>query len=508
MNRRHLFLLTTSLTLVGMAAFLYKVLALGFPLVPDTSIDLWSVEARVTFRAKGGPVKVQLYIPGNLPRFLLLDESFVSHGYGLNTETSDGNRKAVWSIRKARGEQGLYYRVLVRRFEAQEPPVKKPPGITPRELQGPLLAAVKGVLKEIHDRSADTESLVTELLKAFNSPSPADNVAVVLGKKATLPKKADMAALILEQGGIPARVVQGVQLREQSLDAPIVTWLEVFNEGNWRSYNLLTGEARIPEDYFPWWRGADSMVTAKGADGLRAGLFVARVQEPAVGAAMTTGSIKEPMIIEFSLSSLPLETQGVYRILLLIPVGAFLLVIFRNVIGVKTFGTFMPVLIALAFRETRLLWGTALFTLIVALGLGARFYLDRLKLLLVPRLAAVLIVVVLLMVLLSILSHKLGLERGLSVALFPMVILTMTIERMSIVWEERGPGEALQQGLGSLGTAALAYLVMTWRYSEHLFFVFPELLLVLLAATLLLGRYTGYRLLELFRFKVLAGNGG
>jgi hypothetical protein len=35
-------------------------------------------------------------------------------------------------------------------------------------------------------------------------------------------------------------------------------------------------------------------------------------------------------------------------------------------------------------------------------------------------------------------------------------------------------------------------------------FVFPELLLVLLAATLLLGRYYGYRLLELPRFKVLA----
>ena len=54
--------------------------------------------------------------------------------------------------------------------------------------------------------------------------------------------------------------------------------------------------------------------------------------------------------------------------------------------------------------------------------------------------------------------------------------------------------------------ASLAYLVMTYRYTEHLFFTFPELLLVLLAATLLMGRYSGYRLFELFRFKVLAGN--
>jgi hypothetical protein len=37
----------------------------------------------------------------------------------------------------------------------------------------------------------------------------------------------------------------------------------------------------------------------------------------------------------------------------------------------------------------------------------------------------------------------------------------------------------------------------------HLIFVFPELLLLVVAAALLAGRYTGYRLLELRRFKAL-----
>ena len=205
-----------------------------------------------------------------------------------------------------------------------------------------------------------------------------------------------------------------------------------------------------------------------------------------------------------SLSSLPLETQLVYRILLTIPVGALLLVVMRNVIGIKTFGTFMPILIALSFRETQLVWGLVLFTVVISLGLFVRFYLEQLKLLLVPRLASVLIVVVLLMISLSVLSHSLGLERGLSVALFPMVIMTMTIERMSIVWEERGRKEALRQGMGSLFVAALAYLLMSADLVEHLVFVYPELMLVILALTLILGRYSGYRLLELYRFDALA----
>jgi hypothetical protein len=84
-----------------------------------------------------------------------------------------------------------------------------------------------------------------------------------------------------------------------------------------------------------------------------------------------------------------------------------------------------------------------------------------------------------------------------------MVIISMTIERMSIVWEERGASEAIQEGVGSLIVAAIAYMVMTNVWLEHLVFVFPELLLMVIAITLLVGRYTGYRLLELRRFKAI-----
>jgi hypothetical protein len=166
----------------------------------------------------------------------------------------------------------------------------------------------------------------------------------------------------------------------------------------------------------------------------------------------------------------------------------------------------MPVLIALAFRETKLFWGLILFTLLVTLGLTIRFLLERLRLLLVPRLGAVLIVVVMLMLIISMMSHRLGLEMGLSVALFPMVIISMTIERMSVVWEERGPVDAIRAGVGSMIVAVIAYLFMVMPWLEHLMFTFPELLLVLLAGVLLIGRYTGYRLTELRRFKELVSN--
>ena len=80
----------------------------------------------------------------------------------------------------------------------------------------------------------------------------------------------------------------------------------------------------------------------------------------------------------------------------------------------------------------------------------------------------------------------------------------MTIERMSVAWDERGAGTAIREGIGTLIVAALAYVVMSWPPLEHFVFVYPEVLLVLFAFALLLGRYSGYRLNELFRFRALA----
>src|SRR5690606_2380207 len=173
----------------------------------------------------------------------------------------------------------------------------------------------------------------------------------------------------------------------------------------------------------------------------------------------------------------------------------------RNLGGLQTLGTFTPVLIALAFRETQLGFGIVLFTIITALGLSLRSYLEHLKLQMLPRLSVVLTFVVVLIAVISLLSHKLGLERGLSVALFPMVILTMTIERLSITWEELGGGHAFKVAIGSRVAATLARMLMSIPQPIYFIFTFPAVLMVLFGFMLAMGRYRGYRLTELFRFK-------
>jgi len=130
--------------------------------------------------------------------------------------------------------------------------------------------------------------------------------------------------------------------------------------------------------------------------------------------------------------------QNAFKQILLVPMGVLIVVILRILIGIRTMGTFMPVLFALTFIQTTLVNGLVLFFVIVFSGLFIRFYLSRLRLLLVARISAVIIVVIVIMSAMSIFSYKLGISQALSVTFFPMIILSWTIERMSILWEEEG----------------------------------------------------------------------
>ena len=505
-ENRHVYLLASVLVFCAVSLFLYKVLALHYPLSGNQRTELWDIEAHIVFQGTGGPVRLDLIAPKNTRRYVIVDEVFASRGYGMNIREQKGNRYVVWTAREATGRQDIYYRATVKGQGVSsdsesllERKVRIKPSFNKAQEQ-----AARALIEEIRKQYSDVPGFVRGLFDLLNSPRDR-NVALLLGRQPGKAIRIKVAVDVLRQAGIPARPVYGIVLDENRKDVPIVPWLQVFDRGVWRSVDPSTNRIGIPENYFTWWRGSARLLRLKGAGEQGLTISISRSNVPAISTFAETGIPKDLNLSRLSLFSLPIETQVVYRVLLTIPVGALILVLLRNVVGIRTFGTFMPVLIALAFRETRLAWGLVLFSLVVVLGLAARFYLDRLKLLLVPRLASVLIIVVLLMAALSVFSHLFGIERGLSVALFPMVIMTMTIERMSIVWEERGRNEALRQGLGSLFVAAIAYLFMTIKLVEHLVFVFPKLLLVILAMTLLLGRYTGYRLTELWRFRALAG---
>jgi hypothetical protein len=498
----HWLVLALILIACGTALIFWKVNVYGFPLQPDAADESWTVQARLELVPGNGPIKAALSLPSQTPGLGRLREDFISRGFGLDVQEEHNRREAIWAVRQASGLQTLYYRGLFYSDPAAQsdfaPPPEKPDMPI---LEEPFATAMRSIIVDARRQSADAASLTSEILSRINDPSPSLEVRLFLNAPEFQENGLDFLHTLLAGAGIPAMKINGLFLVESEREATLAPWLAVHDGDNWLFFNPETGQQGLPANYLVWWQGTEAPVVLEGAELEDLQWSIRRNQIGAVSLAEVRAKQHGFFLSGFSLLELPLQTQSVYAVLILVPIGAFVTVLMRNLIGVRSFGTFMPVLIALAFRDTGLVGGLVLFSLVVALGLVFRFYLERLQLLLVPRLTAVMTIVITLMAGLSIFSDRLGWEVGLSVGLFPMVILTMVIERMSIVWEERSPWEALIEGLGSVVIAAMAYLVMGSTLVQHLVFVFPETLLILLGLSIMMGRYFGYRLSELVRFQ-------
>ena len=191
------------------------------------------------------------------------------------------------------------------------------------------------------------------------------------------------------------------------------------------------------------------------------------------------------------------------RTVLMLPVGALLVVVFRNVFGIPTFGTFLPALIAAAAGETGVLWGLVAICIVMLTVAAARLALNRFGLLHSPTLAILLAVVVMTMLGTAMVADRLGLVALTHITYFPIAVMAIASERFYLNLVESGPSKAFKHLGGTLTVVAACYLVMNSLAMQVLVSGFPELLLLVIAADMYLGRWIGVRVAELFRFKGL-----
>jgi hypothetical protein len=500
----HVKIIASILALIGGLSVAWQIFGLNIPLSADTTEPVWVIDTKVSFQPRPNtPVKAKMFLPPSWSRFITLDESFIARNYGVNLDEQGDNRVALWSARRADGKQQLFYRLMLTqrsntRLAHEEP---GPQFRDSPNLEGVEKVAVEALLRPIREHSADIETFIREAIKLINDNDD-DNARLLLGNDYSVESRAAVLELLLSTAHIPVEQVHTLRLSEANSQSPEL-WVRSYNGRRWLYFNPQTGTQGLPEDRIVWWTGPEPMVQIDGGHRMQVEISTSQRTMNSIKLAQTISESREMNSWALSMYSLPLQSQQTFSIILMIPIGVMLILVLRNIIGIETLGTFTPVLIGLAFRETQVLWGIILFTGISTLGMALRSFLEHLHLQLLSRLSVVLTFVVIIMAFISVLGHQLGLDRGLSIALFPMVILTMSIERLSIVWEERGSLHSLKVGLGTLVAATFAHLMMTYQPWVYFVFTFPGILLVFMATMLALGHYRGYRLSELIRFKAL-----
>ena len=531
----HAVILALFLAAIGLGIFIHKLTASDVPLLPNQAFNSWYVEAKLSLDSQPLPLSeeedlpstIRFHLPQDSQRYEIVKEDFLNEGFDHQVETLNnaGNRLAVFTKQDATdSSEILFYRAIIRRKPTVQPGAEDVPisgrrlvdkelvrfGENTERVQDNLeenlpTAEINALLNEAKKQSTDRLSFVQQIYQlALNS----DDIRIQAVRRNLRKEESttQLAAFLLNQANIPARVGNGIFLRSDEVySTDFIRWLEIQVGDRWLAYDPINLSFKEQDRYLTWWYGSDRVLQAQGANNSNIDLEV--VVQPNTDNGLTRSiwrgrRVSNPFL-EYSFLKLPLATQRVFQVLVLVPIGALIISILHQMVGLKTFGTFTPILISLAFRQTGLIAGIPLFVLVVIIGLLFRGYLNRLQLLIVPRLAAILTATVLVVGLLAVAMENIDINFGLSVSLFPIVILAMTIERAALMWEESGAAETIIAGLGTVVAAVIGYYCMINDYVEHWAFVFPELLLLVLGVNIVVGRYNGYKLIEYFRFRSL-----
>lgn len=501
----------------------FKLYVLDYPLKGLIPMQSHQVELVMQVDGHGDAIRMQTFLPRSDARQTVLQEQHAPGPFVQNQVTEGLNRIASWEAEGVQGRQEVRYTVLV---QAKPVRYQLPAGVPiPRHYPdqlAPYLQAEEGIqvddpliaarLEQILPPAAErtlAESLTAihrhlqDKLANRNFSGYTDALTALKLGEASCNGKGRLFVALARRLNIPARLVGGF-IMEGGSKRTSHQWVEAYVNGHWVPFDTINDHlAELPGNYLTLYYGDEVLFKHSSNVNFQYRFTTTSKLVPRYEAQQVLGNSIFNLINFYAMFERVGISQDLLKVLLMIPLGAFVTVVFRNVVGIETFGTFLPALIAAAARESGLLWGLIGFLLIIAVTAVIRKGLDWLQLLHSPKMAVILAVVVVVMMVMTVGGVYFGLFHLAQMTLFPIAILAITAERFAIITEEQGIAKAMQLMATTAVVIAACYAVMSSLFMQSLFLAFPELLLVMMALNMWLGRWVGMRLMEYYRFRHL-----
>lgn len=509
------------LALITCSIVVWKVLFAGYSLTSIVPVAAYDVRTVMSFDGHDDAVRVKTFLPRSDSRQTVASEEISAPEMTAAEELDGKNRRVTWSAPSVSGRRTITvaYRVTARaqRFVLPEglpitpdPPEQAREGLGPTDMIqsdhpeiGALLDKIAPAPRTVDGTLAAIFDYTQNRIEPIPFKGTTDALTALRLGEGSCNGKSRLFAALARRAGIPARLVGGLILGAGSKRTSH-QWVEVWVNGVWIPFCPLNDHyAEIPARYLRLYTGDESLFTHTAninfdyLFSIRRRL-VSRETLDERGGAPPWATAK--LWALFSRIGIPLD---LLRILIMLPLGATVTVIFRNVVGLRVFGTFLPALIAVACRGTGLLWGLFGFALVLTLVGLIRMVLDRMNLLHTPKLAVMLTLVILAMIGLSAAAVSFGMAELAYLSLFPIAVTTLTTERFAITVQEEGWREAILISTQTILVVAACYLIMESVALQSVFLAFPELVLMVLAVDLWLGRWMGLRLTEYGRFQAV-----
>ena len=502
-----------AMTLIG-----YKVYVLSHHKPEFSGESLYTVTYRYFFKTDSKHTFIKAYLPKNSSRQKISQQkSVMPNSIQFSTKAEGSNVRGNWSTYTKNTYESVSYSFSFKGKDQlfgltdQFKPVPEGMDIFLKGTENIQVHAsriddlAKRLVQTAHTDKARVEALFHYVHKMPSAPiiTLTDALGALERNEASCNGKSRLLVALARNLGYPARIKGGIVLNESNKRTSHA-WTEIYVNDSWVPFDALNGHfAYLPSNYLELYEGDEFLITHSPGIQFDYSYEIEKMESLYF---MDEASEEANTILAFSLWNL-VKNKTISRdnlfLLLMLPLGGLLVALLRTIVGIRTFGVFLPVLIAFSLLETGFTLGLVLFLfLILFVGVITRPF-DGLGLLHTPKLVISLTLMVLVMAGGSYLGTLWEVSWLDALTLFPTIILTISAERFSKLIVEDGFHKATGTLVQTLLAVSVCFLFFSIPGLDTILILFPELMLLVVCTCMLLGRYVGLRLTELLRFQPL-----
>ena len=521
MNRQKSFIITLIvLTLFALISMSFKIKPMVKAYEEFLPSEVYTVNYNFYFKGKDNKGFVKSYLPINNERQRISKVKKKSNDMTFKVKNEGENKRGVWRVNSKSRFHNINYSFVykgkaIKYIISDGIPITKKVSddnlkyLAEEEYIETNNKKITLLAKTLSYEAIDLKTQIKALYDYVNEiPSaPIRDLTTALTaleqNQASCNGKARLFVALCRNRGIPARLKGGIILEEIKKRTSHL-WAEVYIKDRWVPFDVLNGHfAYLPANYLELYTGDHFLITHTPNILFDYNYSIKKTNHIPFINITTDDTLMNHPISLLRISESGIMPESVLYFLLLLPLGGLLIALLKNVIGLKTYGVFLPILIAYTLTSTGFLSGMFLFLIMTGLVALISLPLNKWGLLYTPKMVVILTFTILMIFMLISLgvTYKINWLTGLS--FFPIIILSIMAERFARAIEEDGYQIAIGTIMQTLIATSFCYLVFASTAIKTVLLIFPEFIILIIVVTLLLGKWIGLRISEYKRFSLI-----
>lgn len=190
--------------------------------------------------------------------------------------------------------------------------------------------------------------------------------------------------------------------------------------------------------------------------------------------------------------------------LLMLPFIATLVVLARHILGLKSFGMYIPIIATYALFTLGFKIGITLIIYLAVVGIITRLAISPLRIHYISRISLVICLSTIASIVFLYVIAALEFTKNHPInSVIPIILIIAFCETFVSTQIQKGMRTSIYLFMETFVIAVLGCLLLRWNFAVNFVLNYPYVLILIVFINILIGKWKGLRLYEMWRFRTI-----